>query len=154
VNPAEDAPRAWERRFFAGLDQHGSVFRAAAEAGVTRRRVYQLKDSDPKFAARWTETLEGKFDDAAGTVMQRAIDGWDEITTDPKGGKTVRRIWNPKLAMWVLERRRPAEWGPKALEAQDDPSLAKRVILEDNRGEVARLEAKVAELEARLEGDS
>jgi hypothetical protein len=46
--------------FIVTLAAHRSVTLAAAEAGMSRRSAYVLKDRDPAFAAAWTAALRAR----------------------------------------------------------------------------------------------
>lgn len=62
----------WKDRFFMSLRKNGNVAKAARFAGVTRARVYQLKDSDVEFEDRWHEVMEARWDDLEEACYRRA----------------------------------------------------------------------------------
>ena len=152
-----DGSTHWEEDFLRVLAEHKSVYRAAQAAGVTRRAAYDEREANPAFAARWAEILEGDLDNLEATVRVRAREGWDEtaetVAEDGKGRTTTKRIWDPNLAKWVLERQRASKWGPQREEADSAPPPPV-VVLTDASGaaELQRLQRENDELRKRLEG--
>jgi len=61
--------------FFAQLARHGRITQAAAEATLDRSAAYKTKDSDPAFAARWSEALDAYADTLEAAAHQRAVEG-------------------------------------------------------------------------------
>jgi hypothetical protein len=45
--------------FLTALARHGSVKRAAAEAGLDRPNLYRLRRQSPSFAADWDRAAQG-----------------------------------------------------------------------------------------------
>jgi hypothetical protein len=59
---------ARQERFLKALADSGSVTTAAAAAGTSRTRVYELRKGDPAFASAWAEAEEiaaDRLEDAA-----------------------------------------------------------------------------------------
>lgn len=60
---------AWQDAFLSALRETGVVRAACESSGVGRQTVYDLRNRDPEFAARWEEAME----DAADLLEQEAI---------------------------------------------------------------------------------
>lgn len=81
--PAEEAeepwPFAWMAPFLENLTLLPNVGTAAKAAGIGRTRVYQLKASDERFAAAWTEALENGLDRIEAAALRAAIVGEERV---------------------------------------------------------------------------
>jgi hypothetical protein len=67
--------KARQERFLKALAETGSVTAAVAVAGTSRSRVYELRRSDPAFAAAWDEAEEIAADGLEAEARRRAVDG-------------------------------------------------------------------------------
>lgn len=72
---AEQLTVAKHNLFFAGLAKHGQITRAARDADIGRETVYGHRDSNPEFAARWSEALDAYADSLEAAAHQRAVEG-------------------------------------------------------------------------------
>jgi hypothetical protein len=82
--------RQWHAKFLQALAKTPSVSIAAKAAGVARRTVYNARDADPEFAAKWDDALNQSVDVLEHEVYQRAIEG------------------DAQLAMFLLKAHRPS----------------------------------------------
>jgi hypothetical protein len=95
-------------RFIEALEAGYSVTAAADEAGVHRRRLYELKDRDDAFADTWADAYQAGTDRLRDEVRRRALEGVEEpIVSAGKIITTVRR-YSDNLLMFELKRRDPA----------------------------------------------
>jgi hypothetical protein len=75
-------------QFLQALADSGSVTAAVAVAGTSRTRVYELRKTDPAFAAAWDEAEEIATDRLQDEARRRAIEGVAEPLVS--AGKLVR----------------------------------------------------------------
>ena len=78
---------ACQQRFIKALSKTGSVTNAAALAGTSRTRVYELRNRDPGFAAAWEDAEEVAADRLEDEARRRAVEGVPEPLVS--GGKLV-----------------------------------------------------------------
>ena len=87
---------------------------AIAVAGTSRSRVYELRRSDPEFAAAWDDVEEIAADRLEDEARRRAVDGVPEPLVS--GGKIVRdddgqpiaiRRYSDPLLLALLRAHRP-----------------------------------------------
>jgi hypothetical protein len=90
-------------RFLDGLRACGSIRQACRQTGVTRSTVYEWRNADPEFRARWDEALEQGLDALEDEGMRRAFAGSD------------------RLLMYMLSNRRKSVYGNRAAEARSSP---------------------------------
>jgi hypothetical protein len=105
--------KARQERFLEALADTGSVTTAAAVAGTSRTRVYELRKKDTAFAAAWEEAEEIATDMLEEEARRRAIEGIAEPLVI--GGKLVRgddgqpvivRRYSDNLLLSLLKLRR------------------------------------------------
>ena len=105
---------ACQQRFIKALSKTGSVTKAAALAGTSRTRVYELRKVDPVFAAAWEEAEEMAADELEDEARRRAVEGVPEPLVS--GGKLVRdddgqpimvRRYSDNLLVALMKARRP-----------------------------------------------
>ena len=77
-----------QQRFLEALAETGSVSTAAAVAGTSRTRVYELRKSDPTFSSAWQEAEETAADRLEDEAKRRALEGVPELLVS--AGKLVR----------------------------------------------------------------
>lgn len=108
-------------QFLADFAENGNVGDAAEAAGHNRSSFYRLRDSDPEFMEEWQLAEQMFLGDLEGQVYGWAMNGYmkaKEKTVLNKNGKvlgrerTAERVRDPRLAVRVLERRKP-EWKPR-----------------------------------------
>ena len=105
---------ARQRHFLKALSESGSVSTAAAVAGTSRTRVYELRKADPAFAAAWDEAEEIATDRLEEEARRRALEGVSEPLVS--AGKLVRgddgkpimiQRYSDRLLAELLRARRP-----------------------------------------------
>ena len=79
----------WHSPFLRALAKTPSVTFAAKAAGVSRRTVYDHRERDEEFAAKWDDALNQSLDALEHEVYQRAVKG------------------DAQLAMFILKAHRP-----------------------------------------------
>ena len=103
-----------QRRFLEALSETGIVSTAATMAGTSRTRVYELRRTDPAFAAAWDEAEQIATDRLEQEARRRAVEGLLEPLVS--GGKLVRdddgqpimvRRYSDRLLAELLKARRP-----------------------------------------------
>jgi hypothetical protein len=104
---------ARQRRFQEALADTGRVS-AAAVAGTSRTRVYELRKADQAFASAWQEAEEIAADRLEDEAGRRALEGVPELLVS--GGKLVRddegnpitvRRYSDNLLLALLKAKRP-----------------------------------------------
>jgi hypothetical protein len=96
------------RRVFLQLLAEGAVVREAADAtGHARQRFYELRRSDPVFAAEWDAAFESGTDVIEQEAIRRSMEGYDETTFDAQGN-VLRRVhrYSDSLLQTLLRGRR------------------------------------------------
>jgi hypothetical protein len=64
--------KARQKRFLKALADTGNVTAAVAVAGTSRTRVYELRRTDPAFAAAWEEAEETAVDKLETEARRRS----------------------------------------------------------------------------------
>jgi hypothetical protein len=71
------AHKVWRKGFLKSLAD-GGIVRAAAEAvGISPKAAYNLRHSDPEFAAEWQASLDLAADSLESEIRRRAFAGSD-----------------------------------------------------------------------------
>jgi hypothetical protein len=97
--------KARQGHFLNALADTGSVTAAVAVAGTSRRRVYQLRKSDPEFAAAWDESEEIAADRLEDEARRRAVEGVPEkVWVYTLGNYQVVKKWLSYREQSVLGR--------------------------------------------------
>ncbi|MEP6820246.1 MAG: hypothetical protein ABJA18_11980 [bacterium] len=71
------AHKVWRKAFLKSLADCGIVRAAAEEAGISPKAAYNLRHSDPEFAADWQASLDLAADSLEGEIRRRAFAGSD-----------------------------------------------------------------------------
>lgn len=130
----QKGPRAlWCADFLEELKDSGSVYHAAAKAGVSRVEAYRHRDRDPSFAERWQAAIDEANGGLERSAIQRARDGTDDLQlhegapcVDPVTGQyIVRRKHETTLTIFMLKKRIPGRYG----DAQDDVDAGEPMVL-------------------------
>ena len=82
---------------------------AVAAAGISnRRRVLELREADPEFAAAYEDAWSNGNDALVEEARRRAVEGWDEPIAS--AGKIVgtKRMYDSRLLERLLAARIPA----------------------------------------------
>jgi hypothetical protein len=105
---------ACQQRFIKALSKTGSVTNAAALAGTSRTRVYELRKIDPAFAAGWEDAEEVAADRLEDEARRRAVEGVPEplvsagkLVRDDDGQPILVRRYSDNLLLALIKARRP-----------------------------------------------
>jgi len=103
-----------QQRFLEALAETGSVSTAAAVAGTSRTRVYELRKSDPTFSSAWQEAEETAADRLEDEAKRRALEGVPELLVsagklvrDDEGQPITVRRYSDNLLLALLKAHRP-----------------------------------------------
>jgi hypothetical protein len=103
-----------QERFLEALADTGSVSTAAAVAGTSRTRVYELRRVDPTFASAWQEAEEIATDRLEDEARRRALEGVPELLVsagklvrDDQGQPITVRRYSDNLLLALLRAHRP-----------------------------------------------
>jgi hypothetical protein len=135
-----------QQRFLEAPAETGSVSTAAAVAGTSRTRVYELRKADPAFAQAWQDAEEVAADRIHDEVIRRAVDGVDEplvsggkLIRDDKGEPIIVKRYSDQLLLALSKAHRP----PKR-ERSVRSGLPKLESTTDARNAMASIAAAVA----------
>ena len=105
---------ARQQQFVKALSKTGSVTKAAALAGTSRTRVYELRNRDPAFAAAWEDAEEAAVDRLEDEARRRALEGVPEplvsagkLVRDYDGQPVIIRRYSDNLLLALIKARRP-----------------------------------------------
>ncbi|MDE3023579.1 MAG: terminase [Pseudomonadota bacterium] len=102
--------RITREEFIAELAKSGNVAKAAKKIGLSRSRVYELRDVDKKFADEWNEAIETGIDNLEEEARRRAYNG----TLKPvfyQGSKCGSvREYSDTLMVVLLKAHRPEKY--------------------------------------------
>ena len=103
-----------QQHFIKTLSETGSVSTAAALAGSSRTRVYELRKVDPAFATAWEEAEEITADRLENEARRRAVEGVPEplvsagkLVRDDDGQPIMVRRYSDNLLQALMRARRP-----------------------------------------------
>ncbi len=106
--------RELQKRFLEALADTGSVSTAAAVAGTSRTRVYELRRADPTFASAWQEAEDIAADRLEDEARRRALEGVPELLVsagklvrDDQGQPITVRRYSDNLLLALLRAHRP-----------------------------------------------
>ncbi|QDU67723.1 hypothetical protein [Engelhardtia mirabilis] len=103
-------PDSWKAIFLEAYERERTMQRAALVAGVSRRTVFNSRETDSEFDAAIREVQELMLDDLEDAAMTRAIEG----TLDPVYYEGIqcgeRTKHHDALAMFILKQRRPGRF--------------------------------------------
>jgi hypothetical protein len=106
---------ARQKRFLKVLADTGNVTAAVAVTGTSRTRVYELRRTDPVFAAAWEEAGETAVDKLEAEARRRAVEGVPEplvsagrLVCGADGEPIAIRRYNLLLALLRAHRPRRA----------------------------------------------
>jgi hypothetical protein len=119
-------PRAQQRRadlpstkaqFLAAYAETGSVSRAAAVAGVTRKRMYEWQEHDLEFAAGFREAENQAIEALEVEARTRATSGARIVREVWRGDQLIERVveYRPSdtVLIKLLQALRPDKYGDK-----------------------------------------
>jgi hypothetical protein len=131
-----------QNRFLEALAETGVVSLAAAIAGTSRTRVYELRKKNAAFAKRWEDAEERAADALEAEAWRRAVAGVPEplvsagkMVRDDDGQPLAIRRYSDTLMIALLKARRPNQFKDRAVIEHD---ISDRLA---DRLEAARLRA-------------
>ena len=134
--------RERQKRFLEALAETGVVSLAAAIAGTSRTRVYELRKKNAAFAKRWEDAEERAADALEAEAWRRAVAGVPEplvsagkMVRDDDGQPLAIRRYSDTLMIALLKARRPNQFKDRAVIEHD---ISDRLA---DRLEAARLRA-------------
>lgn len=93
--------------FLQHLRETANVTASANAIGISRRRMYDLRDADPELAAEWDAAVEEAVDALELEMRRRALEGTDEpVFYQGEEVGTVRK-YSDTLAIFLAKAHRP-----------------------------------------------
>jgi hypothetical protein len=117
--PGVTRRRDWQPLFLEHLSKMGIVRLAAEAAGVGRQTVYDHRESDKAFAAKWAQAIDDAADTMEAEAYRRAVDGLvqkkftkgGEPIIDPETGQQYfERVYSDNLLLAMLRAKKPGEY--------------------------------------------
>lgn len=110
-----DGPRArarddWRPPFLEAFRKSGNVTGACRAAGVARSTVYEAREKDEAFAARWREAEDEAADLLEEEARRRAVDGWEEPVFYKGEQVSAVRRWDSRLLEVLLRAHKPEKY--------------------------------------------
>jgi hypothetical protein len=102
-----------EERFLAALRTGTSVYGSACAAGVARTTVYEWRNGDPDFKARWDDAFEAGTDIMEDEALRRAVKGCEKPVFYKGGIAGYITEFSDGLLNIQLGARRRAKYSPK-----------------------------------------
>lgn len=95
-----------QRMFLEELSVSGSVTRAASHVGKSPRSAYMLRfrRDGAAFRLGWDAAILVARDALQDLLMDRAIEGYDEVAVRDEDGRVTRRKYDNRLSMNLLNR--------------------------------------------------
>lgn len=106
-------PETWKPLFLAELEKWGVVSHAAREAGISKRHVYRVRESDPEFAEAWDEAKDRIVGTIEVVLRQRALVG--VRTPVIYKGQVVDHVneVDTGTLRWLASKLKPEVYGDK-----------------------------------------
>jgi hypothetical protein len=103
------------RQFLDLLRTQGNISYAAAQSGLSRRRLYEFRDENLEFARDWDAALEAGIDALEQEARRRAFAGVKdvEVQYDSHGKIKYRRCktrYSDTLLIFLLKAARPNKY--------------------------------------------
>ncbi|MEM0909828.1 MAG: terminase [Pseudomonadota bacterium] len=108
------------KKFLNMLAETANVSAAARHIGMSRRRMYQIKDTDPSFAEDWENAIDEGVDSLELEARRRAKDGTSKplMYQGEKCGEVIE--YSDTLMMFLLRAHRPEKYKyPEKLRVQN-----------------------------------
>jgi hypothetical protein len=136
LEPIEDTPEPWEKRFFeAYLNDYGVVGKAANAAGVHPNKIKARAKESPAFKLMYEAAERAVNDMLDFEVMRRALEPSERPVYQRGKLVGVIREWDNRHLEWVAERRMPQKYHlPTRVEFAGDADGAIAFKLELNPG--------------------
>lgn len=138
--------RDWDDAFIEALEHTQLVSHAAAAAGVGRSTVYDRRDHDAKFAARWDDIVERATEELELEAYRRAYVGTEKPIY--QGGACVGTVreFSDTLTIFLLKARKPEKYRDRHLhEHRGDVDVNLNLLTDhDLREQAADLRRRLA----------
>jgi len=129
-------PERQERFLKALAETGGMVSKALRAVGMSKSRLYELREEDPEFAKKWDEAKEAGLDLLEDEVIRRALHG----TLRPvfQGGRQVGQIreYSDTLLIFFLKANRVKYRERRELTGADGSPLVPKddvvIVIPDN----------------------
>lgn len=116
---------------------------AAKAGGISRRRAYQVYESEPDFAELWDDALQEGIDKLEFEAQRRAFDGTNKPVFHQGAQCGVVREYSDTLAIFLLKAHRPERFRENS-KLELAGSLQLTTLSDDD------LEAEIASLAAQV----
>ena len=100
-------------KFLALLGEYGNVSKAAAEAKVSRTGIYNLRDSDPAFAAAFDAAVKLGIAALEDEAKRRAFEGYDKPVFYQGAQCGVAREYSDTLMIFLLKAHDPDKYAER-----------------------------------------
>lgn len=100
--------------FLDSLRKVPNVSRAAKHIGVSRRRAYQVYETEPEFAAAWDEALTEGVEWMEAEAHRRAFEGTDKPVTFQGAITDTYKEFSDTLAIFLLKAHKPDKYRDNA----------------------------------------
>lgn len=110
AQPAQVLTQNAREKFLKILRSTCNVSEAARQVGISRRRVYQVREDDPVFCEAWDDAISEAIDTLEGEVYRRACGGVDRPVF--QGGECVGHVreYSDRLAEILLRGHLPRRY--------------------------------------------
>lgn len=123
--------------FFAELEKHGQITRAARIARLDRASVYELRASNPEFNTRWVAALDTYADTLEAAAHQRAVEGTDKGVYHQGVLMSTEKQYSDTLLLAMLKAKRRREYGDSSKVELSGPDGGP-VAIEETPTQIAR----------------
>lgn len=138
-----------EAEFLAVLADTCNVSKACAHAGIGRVTVYEWRDADPDFAARWDQAKRIGADILEEEALRRAVEGVQEpVYYQGTLVDTVTK-YSDTLLMFLAKGAKPEVYKDRVQSEISGPGGAPIAI--DDTAAAEKLKALMSTLEARVD---
>lgn len=126
-------------QFLEQLSTNGNVTVSAEACNLARRTLYDLRSTDPEFAAAWDAAMEQAADHLEAEARRRAVDGWDEPVFYQGEQAGLVRKFSDTLLIFLLKGARPEKFRDRQQHEHTGPggeplpAAQVHVYLPDNR---------------------
>lgn len=103
----------WHEPFIEATLQGCLLYEACKRANVSPQTFHAHRKKFPQFDSDYRECRSIAAENLKGCLMDRAINGQEDVTTDPEGKETIRRYVDNKLGMYLLTKLCPEEYGDR-----------------------------------------
>jgi hypothetical protein len=135
--PGKPNNTSWHPAFLKALSGSGSVAAACRTAKVSRNAAYEHRAKFNDFGEQWAEMEDFGLDEVKAVLVDHAINGTLRPVFQQGCHVGDVREWDHGLGQWLLERKRPAEFG-----AKQKLELSGKLTMTDEQVEAASADTK------------